>query len=126
MFILEAAAIVHDIGIHVCEKKYGACDGKHQELEGPAIAKKILSEAGGFTSEQMERVCWLVGHHHTYHDIKDMDHQILVEADFLVNIYEDNLSAEAARKVRQTIFKTKAGIDLLDKMFLQTYSPAGE
>lgn len=55
-----------------------------------------------------------------------MDHQILVEADFLVNIYEDNLSAEAARKVRQTIFKTKAGIDLLDKMFLQTYSPAGE
>ena len=85
-----------------------------------------MSETGGFTSEQMERVCWLVGHHHTYHDIKDMDHQILVEADFLVNIYEDNLSAEAARKVRQTIFKTKAGIDLLDKMFLQTYSPAGE
>lgn len=41
LFILEAAAIVHDIGIHVCEKKYGACDGKHQELEGPAVAKKI-------------------------------------------------------------------------------------
>ncbi len=126
LFILEAAAIGHDIGIPVCEKKYGACDGKHQELEGPAVAKKILSEAGGFTSEQMERVCWLVGHHHTYHDIKDMDHQILVEADFLVNIYEDNLPTEAVRKVKQTIFKTKAGIDLLDKMFLQTYSPAGE
>ena len=27
LFILEAAAIVHDIGIHICEKKYGTCDG---------------------------------------------------------------------------------------------------
>lgn len=42
LFILEAAAIVHDIGIHVCEKKYGACDGKHQELEGPAVAKRFV------------------------------------------------------------------------------------
>lgn len=31
LFILETAAIVHDIGIHISEQKYGACDGKHQE-----------------------------------------------------------------------------------------------
>lgn len=125
LFILEAAAIVHDIGIHICEKKYGTCDGKHQELEGPAVAKNILSETGGFTPKQTERICWLVGHHHTYHDITAIDHQILVGADFLVNIYEDNLPLEAIRKVRQTIFKTASGIELLDKMFLQTYSPSG-
>lgn len=30
-FILEAAALTHDIGIHLCEEKYGTCSGKLQE-----------------------------------------------------------------------------------------------
>ena len=47
-----------------------------------------------------------------------MDYQILVEADFLVNIYEDNLPVEAVRKVREKIFKTRAGLSLLDRMYL--------
>ena len=65
LFILETAAIVHDIGIRICEQKYGICDGKHQELEGPAEAEKLLIKTGNYTCEQIERVCWLVGHHHT-------------------------------------------------------------
>ena len=35
-FILETAAILHDIGIHVSEEKYGSSNGKYQEQEGPA------------------------------------------------------------------------------------------
>ena len=31
--ILEIAAVVHDIGIHVCEEKYGHCSGDLQEKE---------------------------------------------------------------------------------------------
>lgn len=31
LFILETAAILHDIGIHASEEKYGDCNGKHQE-----------------------------------------------------------------------------------------------
>ena len=58
LFILETAAIVHDIGIRICENKYGVCDGKHQELEGPAEAKKLLNKIGNYTYEQIERVCW--------------------------------------------------------------------
>ena len=27
-FILETAALTHDIGIHICEQKYGDCGGK--------------------------------------------------------------------------------------------------
>lgn len=30
LFILEAAALTHDIGIHTCEEKYGSCGGKLQ------------------------------------------------------------------------------------------------
>ena len=30
LFILKAAALTHDIGIHYCEEKYGDCSGKLQ------------------------------------------------------------------------------------------------
>ena len=43
---LEAAAVVHDIGIHLAERKYGNCDGPHQEQEGPAVGPGIAGPAG--------------------------------------------------------------------------------
>lgn len=45
LFILETAALTHDIGIHFCEEKYGSSNGKLQEKEGPAIAKKTACRA---------------------------------------------------------------------------------
>ena len=41
LFILETAAILHDIGIHVSEKKSGDSRGTHQELEGPPDASRF-------------------------------------------------------------------------------------
>ena len=117
LFILETAAIIHDIGIHLSEKKYGSSDGKHQEHEGPAEAEKLLYEVGGYTQEQIERVCWLIAHHHTYNNIVGKDYQILVEADFLVNIYEDHLNKTAVENVRCKIFKTSSGISLLNHIY---------
>ena len=49
--------------------------------------------------------------------IDGIDYQILVEADFLVNLYEDNVSAEAVKNARRQIFRTSAGTRLLDNMF---------
>ncbi|MDE5596706.1 MAG: phosphohydrolase, partial [Lachnospiraceae bacterium] len=43
LFTLEIAAIVHDIGILPAEEKYGSCEGKLQEKEGPAPAREMLS-----------------------------------------------------------------------------------
>jgi len=117
LFVLETAAIVHDIGIHISEQKYGRCDGKLQEQEGPREAESLLKSVGGYTDEQIARVCWLVGHHHTYSHIDGIDYQILVEADFLVNIYEDKIEKSVVASVRQKIFKTKSGIAFLDAMF---------
>lgn len=116
LFILEAAALTHDIGIHLCEEKYGNCNGKLQEKEGPAIAKKLLQELG-FAEDVSERVQYLIAHHHTYDKIDGMDYQILVEADFLVNIMEDNLSKEAASHAYHTIFKTECGRQICRDMF---------
>lgn len=120
LFILETTAIVHDIGIRICEQKYGICDGKHQELEGPDEAKKLLQSTGNYTPEEIERICWLVGHHHTYTNIKGIDYQLLVEADFLVNIYEDEFTNEMICNVKDRIFKTKSGIRYLEDMYLRT------
>ncbi len=116
-FILESAALVHDVGIRASEKKYGHQNGKMQEQEGPTVATELLTQLGGYTDKQIERICWLVAHHHTYHVCEDLDYQILIEADFLVNLYEDNESANAIKAVRKNIFRTKSGLKMFDDMF---------
>ena len=113
---LEAAAYVHDIGIKPAEEKYGRGDGLYQEELGPAPARAMLAECG-FDGATTERVAYLVGHHHTYTNIDGLDYQILVEADFLVNLFEGQESREAARHVLDRIFKTETGIRLCKTMF---------
>lgn len=115
-YTLEIAALVHDIGIKISEVKYNSSAGKYQELEGPAQADKLLTGLGVDRSV-IDRVCYLVGHHHTYKDIKDLDYQILVEADFLVNLYEDNESRDVALNVRDRIFRTETGKNLLSTIY---------
>lgn len=115
--VLEAATIVHDIGIRACFEKYGSCSGKLQEAEGPAIAMSMLPDCG-YTPAQCDRICWLIAHHHTYTNIEGDDYQILVEADFLVNAFENGMEQDAVRQVREKIFKTETGKKLLTDLFL--------
>ena len=115
--ILDIASIMHDIGIRPSEEKYGKCNGKLQEQEGPAYARKMLAEFLEVTSEEIERVCYLIAHHHTYEDVEGIDYRILLEADFLVNAMEDELDKEAIVHFREKVFETKTGIHLLNTMF---------
>ena len=115
---MEAAGLIHDCGIVPGEAKYGKghCTGNIQEQEGPAVARKILSDLG-YDAEAVERICYLVGHHHTYTNIDGLDYQILVEADFIVNFYEDDLSKEAIAHTVAKIFRTASGKKLASMMF---------
>ena len=106
--ILEIAAIVHDIGIKPAMEKYGSSNGKYQELEGPPLAEKMLSGLG-YPQHIIDRVCYLVGHHHTYKDIDGIDYQILVEADFLVNMFEGEMSMDAIKSALNKVFRTDTG-----------------
>lgn len=110
-FLTECAALVHDIGIRPAEEKYGSCTGKLQEQEGPAYARKMLEELS-LEKADVDRVCYLVGHHHTYTHMDGMDYQILVEADFLVNLYEDGVGPEGVQSALEKIFRTDAGTTL--------------
>ncbi len=116
LFILKTAALTHDIGVHVCEEKYGSCAGNLQEKEGPKIAEKMLNKLG-FTNEVIDRVKYLIGHHHTYTNIDGIDYQILVEADFIVNLYEDGTNKKAMENAYNNIFKTNTGKQILKYMF---------
>ena len=117
MEILEVAAIVHDIGIKVSMKKHGKCNSKLQEQEGPICAEKLLNRLE-FKKEVIERVSYLVAHHHTYSNIDGIDYQILVEADFLVNLYENQNDKETIQNTYNKIFKTESGRKLCSQMFI--------
>lgn len=114
--ILETASIVHDIGIKIAEEKYHSSAGPYQEKEGPAAARAMLTELG-YEEAVIDRVCYLVGRHHTYTDIDGADYQILVEADFLVNLYESQADRAAIENAVARIFKTKAGTQMAKTMF---------
>lgn len=120
-FILEAAAVLHDIGIHKSEEKYNSCDGKYQEIEGPAEAEELLNDIDGISKNEIERICYLIAHHHTYDNISGMDYQILVEADFLVNLFEEHAMFGKPEVVRDHIFKTETGKKILNNMFMEKY-----
>jgi HD superfamily phosphodiesterase len=114
--IIEASSILHDIGIKESIKKYNSAAGNYQEMEGPPIARQWLQEFK-LDNNFINRICYLIGHHHSYSYIDSIDFQILVEADFLVNINEYNMGKNEIAKIKEKYFKTKAGASILDSMY---------
>ena len=110
----KTIAILHDIGIKVCEKKYNSTEGKLQEKEGPAVAREILEN---LDYKNINRILFLIRHHHTYINVSGLDYQILIEADLLVNFEEENTSKEDIKKVYENIFKTKTGKEFCREIF---------
>lgn len=114
--ILEAAAVLHDIGIHNCEKKYQSVAGEYQQKEGVLAAKEIFAQID-HTPEEAERVCFLIAHHHTYKNVSGKDWRILLESDFIVNAFEDGMSEKAITEAEKNIFRTETGKHLLKILF---------
>ena len=112
-FVLEAAAITHDIGIKPAMELTGACPGPLQEKLGPPVAERLLATLG-FSREVTERVCFLIGRHHTYEEVEGLDWRILLEADYLVNMIEGNHPARAIDQARDTFFQTTEGKRLIE------------
>lgn len=114
--LLEVAAVTHDIACPLCRETYGNTNGKLQEQEGAVLVADFLKDTG-LTQQDINRVAFLVGHHHTYTSIDGPDYQILIEADYLVNAEEHHDSAEQIQSAFETIFRTESGIRLLKAMY---------
>ena len=115
-FILEAAAITHDIACPMCREKYGNAGGRLQEREGPPLVRSFLADTC-LTEEQIGRVAFLVGHHHTCTGVDGLDWQILLEADYIVNAAEQGYSTSDIRSFLITCAETPSGKKLIREIF---------
>jgi len=61
-----------------------------------------------------------VEHHNTYTGVDGLDWQTLLEADFLVNMLEEEMSVETIKSAYDKVFKTKTGRRLCEEMYLLT------
>ena len=118
------------------EKALSMCDSflrnVEDNLQEPLEVEKATREAEFIFAREVRDLqrkncedvltsCLLyTSHHHTYEDMDGIDYQILVEADFLVNMYEDTLSQQAVRHAYTTIFRTETGKMICRDMFALT------
>jgi len=115
--VLSAAAVLHDIGISQAIKLHGSAKGEFQEKEGALLVPEMLNQAG-IQDNITERTAWLVGHHHTETLAENnLLLQILMEADYLVNLAEGNSPAEKALEIRESFFKTSTGKRYITALF---------
>lgn len=113
---LELASIIHDIACPLCRSKYGSTEGKYQEKEGMPLAREFYQEFD-LPEEMLNRICYLVGHHHTYTGVDGLDYQILLEAGFLVNASESHYSRPQIESFQKKVFKTGSGLKLLNSIY---------
>jgi len=121
-FIVIGAAVLHDIGIHEAERKHGSASGKYQEIEGPPIAREILTELG-FVYEQIEEICDIIAYHHSIGPMRSNGNfRILYDADWLVNLGDEyNIQdTEKLNTIIEKVFLTKSGKSLAKKVYLST------
>ena len=115
-FVLEVAAIIHDIACPLCREKYGRADGRLQEIESPPLVRAFLADTG-LSEAEIDRVAFLVSHHHTVEGIDGPDYQILIEADYIVNAMENHYSRENMLNFREKVMRTVAGRRIITAAF---------
>jgi HD superfamily phosphodiesterase len=117
--IVEAAAVLHDIGIHAAEKKYGSAAGRYQEIEGPPIADNILQKIK-FPAEKIPAVLKIITHHHSPGKVDSNEFKILCDADWLINLGDEHDLADKHRLKRMIdkIFMTRTGKELARQTYL--------
>jgi putative nucleotidyltransferase with HDIG domain len=126
--VVKAGAILHDIGIGESERKHGSSAGRYQEIEGPPIARGILTMCG-ISDDDIEHICKIVGSHHSGKDIDTIEFAIVWDADWLVNIPMElaDCSDEVLRGTIEKVFKTRTGLQIATELFLKNHSkPVGK
>ena len=114
------ASVLHDIGIHQAQEKYGSTIGRYQEKEGPPIARRILTELG-FERDQIEKICEIIAHHHSPGKITTRNFAVLYDADWLVNLREEYDIQDRGKlaNIIEKVFLTQGGKALAREIYLQ-------
>ncbi|MCL2498665.1 MAG: HD domain-containing protein [Symbiobacteriaceae bacterium] len=92
MQLLQAAAILHDVGIGEAQRRFGEVNAKLQEQQGAILAGRFLRQLG-WDEALIEEVVFLVGNHHSYQVDGGLLLQIIFDADYIVN-YQERLERQ--------------------------------
>ena len=85
--VVLSAAYLHDIGIKEAERKHNSTAARHQEEEGPPVAREMLVRLGA-DEELVDEVCDIVGHHHHPRAKESVNFKSVYDADLIVNMEE--------------------------------------
>ena len=118
LLTLEFAAVIHDISIPTCMVKYGKASGDLQEAESEPLVRAFF-EGTDVEPERVDRIAWMISHHHSYDNVVGIDYQILLEADYLVNAEGQKDHPEAISAFEANVFKTACGKHLLESIYLR-------
>lgn len=117
--ILHAAAILHDIAIKYCkEHNDGNASQQNQQKAAPDLVTHFLNQAG-YDSCYFEPVLFLVLHHHDYQSINHPLLQLLIEADIMINCYENQWRGDILQKYLP-LFSSETGKELFS-VYMQTH-----
>jgi len=121
--VVKAGALYHDIGIPEAKRVHGSSAGKYQEIEGPPIARSILSKLD-VAPESVDSICNIIANHHTAQDettVNTIEFQIVWDADGLVNHANRKLGNNNEEIVQEIakLFRTPTGQQMAKGMFIK-------
>lgn len=117
--LLQTEAGDSRVVIAAAESIHGSSIGKFQEIEGPPIAREILKRLG-FAADETAEICEIIGHHHSPGKINTQNFKILYDADWLVNLADENDIRDRAKleKIVARVFLTPGGRAVAREMYL--------
>jgi HD superfamily phosphodiesterase len=120
--VILVASYLHDIGIKESERKYQSSSARHQEEEGPPVARDILERLGA-KAELVDEVCDIVGHHHHPRPEETINFKCLYDADLITNLEENHkespMGASELAGILEKSFLTASGKRLWEEVFLR-------
>ncbi|HEX9022855.1 MAG TPA: HD domain-containing protein [Geobacteraceae bacterium] len=117
--LVVATALLHDIGIREAERKYGSSAGNLQEIEGPPVAREILTRFG-FNEQFMDEVCAIIASHHSPGEVDTDNFRVIWDADWLVNLGDecDTSNRDKLKQIIDRTFMTPTGKALARRIYL--------
>ncbi|MDP1989669.1 MAG: HD domain-containing protein [Syntrophales bacterium] len=120
MVVVLCAAYLHDIGIHEAERKHDSTEAKHQEEEGPPIAREILARLSA-SRDIIDEVCDIIGHHHHPRPEETVNFKIVYDADLITNLEEkeEPIPEEKLAAIIEKSFFTASGRKLAEELLMK-------
>lgn len=120
--ILQAAAILHDVAIKYCKEHYNGDASQNNQKQVVSILVTRFLESANYLPSYVPKIIELVNCHHDYDKPKNKLLQLLMEADLIVNCYEnrpdhkksrvykENFSNRWRKGIAGTLFEKRNGI----------------